>query len=62
MGSSWIAVSNVGRVLVLIRQPIVAAALAALATLFFLRRRFPLRNPVHKTAPRPIAEAADTNA
>jgi len=53
VGSSWIAVSSVGRVFVLVRQPIVAAVIAALATLYFLQRRFPLRNPVHKTAPGP---------
>jgi signal peptidase I len=43
VGSSWIAVSSMGRVLVLVRQPIVAATIAAIAAFYILKRRFPLR-------------------
>jgi signal peptidase I len=42
VGSSWIAVPRVGLLLVLVRQPIVAAILAGMAAFYMLRKRFPL--------------------
>jgi signal peptidase I len=43
VGSSWIAVPSAGTILVLVRQPIMAASIAAIAALFALHRRFPLK-------------------
>jgi signal peptidase len=42
VGSSWLAIPRVGLLLALVRQPLVAAIIAALLTAYVLRKRFPM--------------------
>jgi len=46
VGASWMAMTSLGWVMVVVRQPIVAALIAALAAFYVLKKRFPLRDPI----------------